>query len=99
MLRAILGGLIGFGVGVIFLAGWGIRDGFTDGLPSANVPAGQEAALKSAFVYTVFFWPWALVLGGFVGAVCGFGSWLVKPRRHQELRNRRTQFNPPSRPV
>jgi hypothetical protein len=79
MLRTLIGGLIGFGLGVLLLAGWGIYDGLSIGLPTAKLPPGIEAAVKNAFVYSVFFWPWALVLGGGGGAICGFGSWLVRP--------------------
>jgi hypothetical protein len=55
-----------------------MSDGFSDGLPTASLPPGFEAAWKSAFVYAMYLWPLALILGGGAGALCGFGTGLAK---------------------
>ena len=78
MLRTFIGGLAGFALGILFLIGWGISDGLASGLPTAGLPPGIEAAWKCGFVYTMYFWPLALVFGGGAGALCGFGTWLAK---------------------
>ena len=89
-LRTIVGGLIGFTVGLLIIMGWGISDGLTTGLPTANLPPSNEAALKSALVYTMYLWPFALVLGGGAGMVCGFGTWLTKTLVQRSKRHRDT---------
>jgi hypothetical protein len=79
MQRTITGGGIGVLLGLLALAGWGLYDGLTQGLPTAHIAPVIEAGAKSAFVYMVYLFPFAFVLG-VVGALAGFASWIVKPR-------------------
>jgi len=83
MFRTLIGLAIGFVLGILFLGGWGMYDGVTTGLPTAQLPPGLEAGAKSAFVYIMYLFPFAAIIGGGIGAIAGFGSWLVRPRKEK----------------
>ena len=64
--------------GMTGLAGWGACHGFENGVPSAKLPPGLEAAaLEAVWACLIFFWV-ALPAGAVIGGLAGFGSWLVK---------------------
>ena len=48
-------------------------------IPSLSAAFG--VAVESAITMLVFFWWAAFVIGGVIGGLAGFGSWLVRPRR------------------
>ena len=83
MTRTLIGGCIGAICGVLALAGLGAWAGFTHGgewVGRTGLPAGWEAAIMGAFVYTAYYWWLTGAIGGIIGAVAGLGSWLVRPR-------------------
>ena len=88
MTRIILGAFIGSMCGVCLLGGWGARDGFVHGwiwTGRSGIPPSAHAAAVSAFVYVAYFWWLAAGVGTIIGAVAGFGSWLVRPREKRAL--------------
>ena len=80
MNRTLIGAAIGIAVGILLLAGAGAWFGFQEGVVTSNTPPGIEAALVQAFVFVAYFWWLAAAIGGTIGGLAGFGSWLVRPR-------------------
>ena len=83
MRRAAIGFAIGFIVGESVLAALGAWWGFVDGVTSRqpNLPPGWQAAGLWAFVALAYYaWLFGPV-GGAIGALAGFGSELVRPKR------------------
>jgi hypothetical protein len=80
MLRTVAGVVIGMAVGMFLLAGWGGYDGYVNGLPSARIAPGLEAAATEAVVVPVFYFWMGMLPGAVIGGVAGVASWLVRPR-------------------
>ncbi len=80
MLRTAVGVVIGVTVGMFLLACWGGYDGYVNGLPSAKLAPGLEAAATEAVVVPVFYFWMGMLPGAVIGGAAGFGSWLVRPR-------------------
>jgi hypothetical protein len=81
MTRTLIGGISGFTCAVLLVAVLGAWDGYQNGLPAYRLPPGPHAALDGAFACAAFFWPVPAACGAVIGALAGFGSWLVRPRR------------------
>ena len=83
MRRAALGAAIGAAIGILALAAAGAWAGYTDsaGLGRPGVTPGPRAAAIGAFVFTAYYWWLAGAVGGLIGGLAAFGSWLVRPRR------------------
>lgn len=79
MTRVAIGFGIGVGIGLLALAGLGAWFGYTEGLPN-QMPPGVNAALLEAVLFVVFGW-WTALVPGIIGAIAGFGSWLVRPAK------------------
>ena len=81
-MRALVGAVAGVTVCLIALAGYGAWWGLTDGVDWRHplLPPGLEAASVHATVMLLHFWWAAVAVGGLVGGLAGFGSWLVRPR-------------------
>jgi hypothetical protein len=78
-----MGACIGAACGVLALAAFGAYEGYLYGGEATarpNLEPGLYASLLGAFVYTAYFWWLAGAVGGFIGGVAAFGSWLVRPR-------------------
>jgi hypothetical protein len=80
MLRTVVGAVIGTTVGLLLLACWGGSDGYVNGLPSARLAPGLEAAVTEALVVPLFYFWMGMLPGAVIGGIAGFGSWLVRPR-------------------
>ncbi|CAN5307260.1 hypothetical protein BH11PLA2_BH11PLA2_30800 [soil metagenome] len=85
MFRTFVGAAIGCTLGVLALGAWGFSDGYTLGVKSAQLPPGMAAGANYAFFYIMYLWPMAAAIGGGGGAIAGFGSWLVRPRKPQTV--------------
>lgn len=72
--------MIGIAVGMLLLACWGGYDGYVNGLPSARLAPGLEAAATEAVVVPVFYFWMGMLPGAIIGGAAGFASWLVRPR-------------------
>jgi hypothetical protein len=86
MQRTVVGFCAGLAVGEFILAGLGAWWGFVDGVTSRhpNVPPGWQAAGIWAFVAVAYFWWLFGAVGGAIGAIAAFGSWLVRPKSEFE---------------
>ena len=80
MTRALVGLTAGAAAGLLVLAAGGAMYGYTEGLPTARVPPGLEAAVKTAFIVSVYFGWVAAPLGAIVGGLASVASGLVAPR-------------------
>jgi hypothetical protein len=80
MIRVIVGTAVGMIAGMLALAGWGGYYGYHNGVPSAQLPPGWEAAGVSALGVSVFLFWMGLLPGALIGGAAGFASWLVRPR-------------------
>ena len=81
MFRTLIGAATGMMVGVLVLAALGANHGYANGVPSAKLPPGAEAAALEAVWWCLYFFWIALPAGAVIGGLAGFGSWLVRPRR------------------
>ncbi|MFY7953600.1 MAG: hypothetical protein ACOVT5_13930 [Armatimonadaceae bacterium] len=79
MLRTVIGSVIGMAAGMLTLAVFGALYGYENGVETARVPPGLDGAVRSAFIWSVFFFWLALPAGAVIGGVAGLGSWLVRP--------------------
>lgn len=80
MVRTIIGAMVGVVVGMLVLAGVGAWYGYVNGVPSAQLPPGLEAAGVSALSWSVFLFWMGMLPGAVIGGAAGFGSWLVRPK-------------------
>jgi hypothetical protein len=83
MTRTLIGAGVGALCGVLALAAAGAVAGYTQGGEAAariSVAPGLYAALLAAFVWTAYFWWLAAAVGGTIGGLAAFGSWLARPR-------------------
>jgi len=83
MTRTLVGFATGFVCGVLALAGVGAWAGYvygSEGVGPPPSPPGLSAALLGAFRFTAYFWWLAGAVGGLIGGLAAFGSWLVRPR-------------------
>jgi hypothetical protein len=80
MNRTMIGTAIGMGVGLFLLAAAGAKFGYEEGIVTSKTPPGIQAALWWAFAYLAYFWWLAAAIGGAIGGLAAFGSWLVRRR-------------------
>ena len=79
MVRVLIGTGIGVFVGLMALATCGAVYGAQNGLPSAGLPPGADAAARQALFFTVFFSWFAAPVGGLLGGVGGLIWWAARP--------------------
>jgi hypothetical protein len=83
MTRTLVGFGVGFVCGVLALGTFGAVEGYlygSEGVGPPPSPPGLSAALLGAFRFTAYFWWLTGTVGGVIGGLAAFGSWLVRPR-------------------
>jgi hypothetical protein len=87
MVRALIGAVVGVACAVLLIAGLAAWDGYVNGMDTYRLPPGTNAAVNNAFFCVMYFWPIPTACGAVIGALAGFGSWLVRPRRDGAARS------------
>ncbi|WP_020469848.1 hypothetical protein [Zavarzinella formosa] len=83
MNRSLIGAGIGAVAGLLALGSVGAWGGYNYGsewVGRPNVVPGIPAAVEGAAIILVYFWWLGLFVGGMMGGLAGFGSWLVRPK-------------------
>jgi hypothetical protein len=83
MRRTLIGACVGAICGILALTVAGAWGGYNhaDEWNAAPAPPPAKAAIWTAFVFVAYYWWLAAGVGGFIGGLAAFGSWLVRPRR------------------
>jgi hypothetical protein len=79
MVRTVIGAAVGAVVGMLILAGCGAWYGYENGVETARVPPGWDAAARSALIWCVFLFWLAIPAGAVLGGAVGLSSWLLRP--------------------
>ena len=94
MLRTLIGAAIGGVIGLLVVPIWGAHDGFVYGSEMRRLPPGLDAALNEALTYLFYLFWVGCLLGGFIGGLIGFVSWVVYPGRPASQASRFRRLKP-----